>query len=155
MYPAHIRGAMTDVTEFGRKPVGTGPYKLVEYSDAQGRFIVTKNPDYKWGGIAKAGDQRRAYCRALDSGCRGAGVGPHGWPGRSVPWFCRPTRPRRSHRIPVPALDTNPNIGLTYMWFDAAGQHGATSALTDPKVREGAGVHRWTVLNSKRSGTAI
>ena len=134
MYPAHIRGAMADVTEFGRKPVGTGPYKLVEYSDAQGRLVVAKNPDYKWGGVAKpVTNIGRFVMRSIpDAGAQVSGlmVGQidlfRGLPADQAEALAKDPRF---------ALDTNPNIGLTYMWFDAAGRAG-NKALTNPKVRE-------------------
>jgi len=134
IYPAHIRGAKTDVTEFGRKPVGTGPYKLVEYNDAQGRLIVAKNPDYKWGGTIKpVTNIGRIVMRTIpDTGAHVSGlmIGQldlfRGQP---------PDQAEALAQDPRFALDTNPNIGVTFMWFDAAGRAG-NKALTNPKVRE-------------------
>lgn len=34
-------------TEYGRNPVGTGPFKFVQW-DAQSQIVIERNPDYKW-----------------------------------------------------------------------------------------------------------
>lgn len=34
--------------EYGRNPVGTGPFKLVQW-DAQSQIMLERNPDYNWG----------------------------------------------------------------------------------------------------------
>jgi peptide/nickel transport system substrate-binding protein len=52
IYPEHVFGKMTDKTQFGLKPVGTGPYKAVTVDLNKG-IIVERNEDYKWGGKAK------------------------------------------------------------------------------------------------------
>jgi peptide/nickel transport system substrate-binding protein len=35
-------------TNYGRSPVGTGPFKFVQW-DAQSQIVLEKNPDYNWG----------------------------------------------------------------------------------------------------------
>ena len=34
--------------DYGRNPVGTGPFKFVKW-DAQSQIVIERNPDYKWG----------------------------------------------------------------------------------------------------------
>lgn len=34
--------------DYGRNPVGTGPFKFVQW-DAQSQIVIERNPDYKWG----------------------------------------------------------------------------------------------------------
>ena len=34
--------------DYGRNPVGTGPFKFVQW-DAQSQIVIEKNPDYNWG----------------------------------------------------------------------------------------------------------
>jgi peptide/nickel transport system substrate-binding protein len=46
-------------TDYGRNPVGTGPFKLVQW-DAQSQIVLEKNPDYTWG-PAFAAHQGPAY----------------------------------------------------------------------------------------------
>ena len=35
-------------TDYGRNPVGTGPFKFVQW-DAQSQIVIERNPDYNWG----------------------------------------------------------------------------------------------------------
>jgi peptide/nickel transport system substrate-binding protein len=48
--PAHIHSQLADKTDFGRKPVGTGPYKVESFDPATGAAVLVKNPLYNWGG---------------------------------------------------------------------------------------------------------
>ena len=51
--PAHIHAKLADKTEFGRKPIGTGPYKVVSFDPSAG-IVLERNPDYNWGGFEPA-----------------------------------------------------------------------------------------------------
>lgn len=43
--PAALEASGAD---YGRNPVGTGPFKLVQW-DAQSQIVLERNPDYNWG----------------------------------------------------------------------------------------------------------
>lgn len=47
--PSRIHSQLADKAEFGRKPIGTGPYKLVSF-DPSTSIVLEKNPYYNWGG---------------------------------------------------------------------------------------------------------
>ena len=53
--PMHIHAKLEDKATFGLHPVGTGAYKLQSYEPASGNIVLTKNPDYNWGGYEPAG----------------------------------------------------------------------------------------------------
>jgi len=47
--PSRIHSQLADKAEFGRHPIGTGPYKVVSFDPTQG-IVLEKNPYYDWGG---------------------------------------------------------------------------------------------------------
>ena len=48
MFPSDAHGALKNKAAFGKKPIGTGPYKVVAYSPNDGVRMV-RNPDYRHG----------------------------------------------------------------------------------------------------------
>ncbi len=54
MLPAHVHSKLADKTDFGRKPVGTGPYKVESFDAATGATVLVKNAYYNWGGYEPA-----------------------------------------------------------------------------------------------------
>jgi peptide/nickel transport system substrate-binding protein len=134
IYPQHVRAGLADPTDFGRKPVGSGPYKLVDYSESAGRLTVVKNPDYKWGGATKRPTNiGKVVMRSIpDQGAQTSAlmVGDvdvfRGLPADQAEALTKDPRF---------VLDVNPGIGFTYMWFDATGKAG-NPALANPKVRQ-------------------
>ncbi len=48
MFPSDVHGALKNKAAFGKKPIGTGPYKVVAYSPNDGVRMV-RNPDYRHG----------------------------------------------------------------------------------------------------------
>jgi peptide/nickel transport system substrate-binding protein len=51
--PAHIHSKLEDKSTFGRKPIGTGSYKVASFDSNS--IVIEKNPDYNWGGTEPAG----------------------------------------------------------------------------------------------------
>ena len=48
MFPSDAHGALKNKAAFGKKPIGTGPYKVVAYSPNDGVRMV-RNPSYRHG----------------------------------------------------------------------------------------------------------
>ena len=51
--PSRIHSKLADKSQFGRAPIGTGPYKVVSFDPSQG-IVLEKNPYYNWGGAEPA-----------------------------------------------------------------------------------------------------
>ena len=51
--PAKYHSQLADKAEFGRNPIGTGPYKVVSFDPTKG-IVLEKNPYYTWGGYEPA-----------------------------------------------------------------------------------------------------
>ena len=133
IYPEHVRTTFADPQEFGRHPVGTGPYKLVEYNVPGNHLVLARNPDYKWGGKTKPlNNIERVDIRTVpEQGAQVAAlmVGEVDFV-RDLPI----DQAEAMTKDPRFTLDVNPGIGTTYMWFDAAGRAG-NEALKNEKVR--------------------
>jgi peptide/nickel transport system substrate-binding protein len=133
IYPEHVRTTFPEPQEFGRHPVGTGPYKVVEYNVPGNHLVLARNPDYKWGGKVKAPTNiERVDIRTVpEQGAQVAGlmVGDFDFV-RDLPV----DQAEAMAKDPRFKLDVNPSIGTTYMWFDATGRAG-NEALKNEKVR--------------------
>jgi peptide/nickel transport system substrate-binding protein len=121
IYPQHVRANM-DVAEFGRKPVGTGPYKVTEFSD-NGGLVAVRNRDYTWGGTLKHPTIGKVVIKSVpDQGAQISGLMTgaidlfRGLPAAQAEALAQDPRF---------ALDINPGPGFTYMWFDATGKSGS------------------------------
>jgi peptide/nickel transport system substrate-binding protein len=122
IYPQHVRAALPDVTTFSRNPIGTGPYKVVEDTDAGG-LVAVRNPDYKWGGTLKhATNIGRIALRSMpDQGAQIAALMTG-----NVDLF-RGLPAAQAEALtsdPRFALDVNRGLGFTFMWFDSTGKSG-------------------------------
>jgi peptide/nickel transport system substrate-binding protein len=47
--PSDYHSKLADKAEFGRMPIGTGPYKVVSFDPTKG-IVLEKSPYYTWGG---------------------------------------------------------------------------------------------------------
>ncbi len=54
MLPSDVHSKLEDKESFGRKPIGTGPYRVTKLDSASG-VTLEKNPNYTWGGYEPAG----------------------------------------------------------------------------------------------------
>jgi peptide/nickel transport system substrate-binding protein len=127
IYPQHVRAALTDVTDFGRRPIGTGPYKVVEDTDSGG-LVAVRNPDYRWGGTVKRPSNiGRVTIRSMpDQGAQISGLMTgtvdlfRGLPAAQAEALAQDPRF---------TLDVNHGLGFTYMWFDATGKSGSPALM--------------------------
>jgi peptide/nickel transport system substrate-binding protein len=49
IYPSDYHGSLKDKNDFGKAPIGTGPYKVVSVDSSKG-VVMVKNEDYHHGG---------------------------------------------------------------------------------------------------------
>jgi peptide/nickel transport system substrate-binding protein len=55
IYPAKIYRALENKGDFGRNPIGTGPYRVVSFDPAKGNVVYEKNENYAMGDVRPAG----------------------------------------------------------------------------------------------------
>lgn len=133
IYPEHVHGQLDDPTRFGFDPVGTGPYRVVEYDESSNRLHAERFEDYV-GGPAKQstniGNVRFRTVPELGSQIAGLMVGDFDIV-RNLP------ADQMESMIATDQfeMELDEGFGFSFMWFDAAGRSGS-EALTDPRVRE-------------------
>ncbi len=132
VFPKHIHEAMKDKLEFGRAPVGTGPYRVVSLDINKG-LALTKADAYPQANSAKsAGKIKNINVVAIpDSGTRGAEmiVG-------NIDLMRDTPIDMAENLASMPNLTstvTSPN-GSSYMLIDAKGRSGRKE-LQDARVR--------------------
>lgn len=67
IYPSDYHSKLENKKAFGKKPIGTGPYKAVQVSSSKG-IILVRNEDYKHGNVGKpAGNIKRIVITEVPS----------------------------------------------------------------------------------------
>ena len=132
IFPKHVHEALKDKLEFGRAPVGTGPYRAVSLDLNKGVTLKKRDAYPQANGAKYAGQIGNIVVTPLpDTGTRGAAmmVGDIDLM-RDIPIDM------------AESLATNPAIATTVTWpmgqsyllIDAAGRSGRKE-LQDPRVR--------------------
>jgi len=132
IWPAHITTKLADRRDFGRAPVGTGPYRATQV-DSNAGIILVKNPDYKLAGPGRPGPKigRIHLLPIPDPGTQMAQLLSDGVDAIKEPEVTQ-----------IPDLLKDPRftsyvdqrISYVYMAIDAQGAAG-NKALTDVRVR--------------------
>ena len=102
LYRAEKLHGIGRARRFREKPIGTGPYKLVEYQ-LNSRIVLERNDKY-WGPKPK---MRARHLRDHQGPVRARGRDPVR-PGRSAPSTCRCARSSACSRRPSLAAELNP-----------------------------------------------
>jgi peptide/nickel transport system substrate-binding protein len=129
--PAHVHGKLETKSEFGRKPVGTGSYKVVSLDNNM--VVLQKNADYNWGGTEPAGkigrfevtsipDQQTQIAKLM--------VGE-----LDLVFHLDFEQAKSLQANPNVAISTAPSISFSYIHFDVADRSGI-KVFKDKRVRE-------------------
>ncbi len=132
IFPRHVHEALKDKLEFGRAPIGTGPYRVVGLDLNKG-LSLTKRDAYPQANDAKYAGQVRNInvVPLLDTGTRGAAmlVGDIDLM-RDIPIDMA----ENLASSPNIATTVTAPIGSSYLLIDAAGRSGRKE-LQDARVR--------------------
>ncbi len=133
IYPSDVHATYKVKSNFGKKPVGTGPYKAISVNIKKGEVVLVPHPGHKHGGTWKvAANIGRLVLREIPS--RQTQVAQLFTGGVDVI--------RNPVRDQVPLLRKDPrfnvairqNLGIAYMSMDALNRSGA-KPLSDVRVR--------------------
>jgi peptide/nickel transport system substrate-binding protein len=133
IYPENVYRPLENKGDFGRKPVGTGPYRVVSFDPAKGEVVYERNDDYAMKDVRAAGhikkivlssipDQQTQIAKLLSGGL-------------DIVFGVEPDA--------IPSLRANPNLAVsvertvsfTYIQFDVKNRSGI-DVFKDKRVRE-------------------
>ena len=129
--PAHVHGKLETKGEFGRKPIGTGPYKVASLDNSV--VVLTKNPDYNWGGTEPVGKIGRFEVSSIpDAQTQIAKI----MVGELDLVFHLDFEQAKSLQAnPNVIVTSAPSISFSYIHFDVADRSGI-KVFKDKRVRE-------------------
>jgi peptide/nickel transport system substrate-binding protein len=129
--PAHVHGKLETKAEFGRKPIGTGSYKVASLE--ANSLVLQKNPDYNWGGNEPVGKIGRFEVTSIpDAQTQIAKI----MVGELDLVFHLDFEQAKSLQAnPNVILTSAPSISFSYIHFDVADRSGI-KVFKDKRVRE-------------------
>ncbi len=131
--PAKVHSKLAEKAEFGRAPIGTGPYKVVSFDPAKG-IVLEKNPYYTWGGYEPAAKIGRIEITTIpDAQTRLAKVMVNELDLIFHIEYDQAKDVAASN--PAYKLFVAPTISFSYIFFDAADRSGI-HVFKDKRVRE-------------------
>jgi peptide/nickel transport system substrate-binding protein len=129
--PAHVHGKLENKAEWGRKPIGTGPYKVASLDNNS--VVLTKNADYNWGGAEPVGKIGRFEVTSIpDAQTQIAKI----MVGELDLVFHLDFEQAKSLQAnPNVVITSAPSISFSYIHFDVADRSGI-KVFKDKRVRE-------------------
>jgi peptide/nickel transport system substrate-binding protein len=133
IYPENVYRALENKGDFGRKPIGTGPYKVVSFDPAKGEVVYERNDDYVLGDIRPKGHVKRITLSSIPDQQTQVAKLLSG--GLDIVFQLEPDA--------IPSLRANPNLNVevdrtvsyTYIQFDTKDRTGI-GVFKDKRVRE-------------------
>jgi len=133
IYPAKIYRALENKGDFGRNPVGTGPYRVVSFDPAKGDVVYERNDAYAMADVRPPGRVKRILLSSIPD--QQTQVAKLFSGGLDLVYGIEPDM--------IPSLRANPNLALTvertvsytYIQFDTKNRTGI-GVFKDKRVRE-------------------
>ncbi len=134
IYPKHLHGPipLKNKASFGRKPIGTGPYKAVSVDPSVGVRLV-RNDGYKHGTAGKpAGKIKNVFIRPIPS--EQTQIAEMMTGNIDLMYNMDKEAAMQMAKNPAFRVDVQDSVSFSYMMFDSKGRSGNIS-FTNPKVR--------------------
>jgi peptide/nickel transport system substrate-binding protein len=133
IYPENIYRALDNKGDFGRNPIGTGPYRVVSFDPAKGEVVYERNEDYAMKDIRPAGSIKRIMLSSIAD--KQTQIAKLLSGGLDLVYEVEPDQ--------IPSLRANPNLAVsvertvsyTYIQFDTKNRSGV-GYFKDKRVRE-------------------
>lgn len=133
IYPEHIHKNVDRRNDYGKSPVGTGPYKMTQFDSNKG-ILMTKNVDYGHGGAAKPlTNIGNVMVKIIpDPRTQVAGFMVGEWDFLGID---DPDQAAALFENPKFKSSASATLGLIFMTLDSNGV-SSNKALKDPRVRK-------------------
>jgi len=129
--PSEAHGKLENKAEFGRRPIGTGPYKFASLEN--NNLVLVKNPDYNWGGTEPAGKIGRLEVGSIpDAQTQIAKLMVDEL---DLVFHLDFEQAKSLEGNPKVKISTAPSISFSYIYFDVADRSGI-KVFKDKRVRE-------------------
>jgi peptide/nickel transport system substrate-binding protein len=133
IYPENVYRPLENKGDFGRNPVGTGPYRVVSFDPAKGEVVYERNEAYAMGEVRRPGGVKRIILSSIPD--QQTQVAKFLSGGLDLVYGLDPDI--------IPTLRANPNLAIsvantvsyTYIQFDTKDRTGI-GAFKDKRVRE-------------------
>ena len=133
IYPEQIYRALENKGDFGRKPIGTGPYRVISFEPAKGEVVYEKFEGYTLGDVRPVGYVKRIVLSSIPDQQTQTAKLLSG--GLDVIYGLEADA--------IPSLRANPNLAVsvertvqyTYVQFDTRNRTGI-DVFKDKRVRE-------------------
>ena len=120
IYPSDVHGALKVKSDFGRKPVGTGPYKVTKVDPNQGIFFE-KNENYYNGG-KPAGKVKRLIARPIPD--KQTQIAQLMAGGLDIMYNVPKDQGENLEGNPNLSITVSPTVSFVYVLFDSANRSG-------------------------------
>lgn len=133
IYPENVYRPLENKGDFGRNPVGTGPYRVVSFEPAKGEVVYERYDDYAMKDVRPGGSVKRIMLSSIPDQQTQVAKLLSG--GLDVVYGVEPDM--------IPSLRANPNLAIsvertvsyTYIQFDTRNRSGI-DVFKDKRVRE-------------------
>ena len=152
IYPKKYRESVGDVA-FGKKPVGTGPYKVEEFQPGR-RVVLVRNPNYFDAPFGKPAIGKVVVKMIIDAQTEitellGGNV--------DLAWRLNQEQSERLAKDPRLAVVSGDTNYMFFLQFDAANRSGKAEVLKDIRVRQAIyhAINRSALAKSVVGGNAV
>jgi peptide/nickel transport system substrate-binding protein len=133
IYPENIYRPLENKGDFGRKPVGTGPFKVVSFDPAKGEVVYERYDDYAMKDVREPAHVKRIMLSSIpDQQTQVAKILSGGL---DVVYGIEPDAIPSLRANPNLAIDVERTVQFTYIQFDTKNRSGV-DVFKDKRVRE-------------------
>lgn len=133
IFPEHLYRPLANKGDFGRNPVGTGPYKVVSFDPAKGEIVYERNEAYAMKNVRSGGATKRIMVSSIPD--KQTQIAKLLSGGLDVVYEVETDSIPSLRADPNLAVSVERTVSYTYIQFDAKDRSGI-GHFKDKRVRE-------------------